>query len=168
MNPFFNTPEKIAALSVVANAWRGTPFMPNAAVKGAGVSCQKLVAAIYIETGVWPADKHIPEGPMDWSHAHKESLVEKFMAEQTEFVLVPPAQSPAPGDMLGIQIGGCIHHCGLLLTVGGRFIHCMRDGLGVQVGCTRDATYLQRIKKVWRPVAPATLSTLNPQPSTRP
>ena len=164
MTPFFNTPERIASLVVIAKSWEGTPFMPNAAVKGAGVSCQKLVGHILIEAGALAPDFPLPEEPMSWGNAQTDSLFEKFMAEHPErFALVPlPAfQTAAPGDVLGIQNGGCVHHCGLVLDAYGQFIHCIRlhgasprhAGLaGVMVSNLREPIFMRMVKKIWRPL----------------
>jgi len=159
VKPFFNHPEKIARLQVHALAWLGTPFMPNAAIKGRGVSCQMLAGAIYRELGVLPAGYEIATGPMDWSHAQTESRLAQAVADLPQFASVPwPAR---PGDLLGIQLGGCIHHCGVVLGVDGKFIHCLR-GAGVVLSSVRDASYLKRIKKIWRPVLADAAPARNP------
>jgi len=150
MKPFFNNPEKIARLQFHALEWLDTPFMPNAAVKGRGVSCQMLTGTIYQELGVLPAGCTIPAAPMDWSRAQTDSLLEKAVAGWPQFVSLLAGEA-APGDLLGIQIGGCVHHCGIVLGVDGKFIHCLR-GHGVVLSNVRDASYLQRIKKIWRPM----------------
>jgi cell wall-associated NlpC family hydrolase len=151
MNAFFSTPERIARLQAVADGWEGTPFMPNAAVRGAGVSCQKLAGRIYIETGFWPETSTIPEGPMDWSHAHTRSLIAGFLATRPEFAVLGGQAAIQPGDLLGFKLGGCVHHCGIAVAAGGRFIHCLR-GRGAQYSNLGDATYLSRLGNVWRPI----------------
>ena len=156
MKPYFDTLEKIERLQYHAGLWLGTPFMPNAALLQHGVSCQKLVGRIYIEAGFLPRDFIIPEGPMDWSAAHRDSLLEKFMSARPEFLSVAADVSPLKpiaGDMIGIQIGGCVHHFGVVITEDGRFVHCLRSR-GVILGNVRDASYFQRIKKIWRPIIP--------------
>jgi cell wall-associated NlpC family hydrolase len=160
--PYFNSIERILQLETIAESWKGTPFMPNAAIKGAGVSCQKLIGQIYIEIGFLPADFKIPEGPMDWSNAHKDSLIAAFMDTLPNFIEVgrdarlgEASRRPvpiAPGDMIGIKLGGCIQHCGVVLNTNGKFIHCLRDRVGVQFNNIRDANYMKRIEKVWRPI----------------
>ena len=155
ITPYFNTPARQATLQVIASQWLGTPFMPNAAVKGAGVSCQKLVGAIYIECGFLPAAFLIPEGPMDWGTSHTKSLVGDFMAAQSaRFVEVLDARLAAvqPGDMVGFQLGGCIHHCGLVIQGNGDFIHALRRA-NTSIANVRDATYHARLEKIWRPVS---------------
>jgi len=154
MKRYFDTINKLMTLQYHADLWVGTPFMPNAAIKGAGVSCQKLVGRIYIETGFLPKNFVIPEAPMDWSNAHTDSMLEKFMEGRPEFFLTPDVLRPAPGDLIGIQIGGCVHHCGIVLNAEGVFIHCLRSR-GVIISNVRDATYMQRIRKIWRPICQA-------------
>jgi len=151
---FFSTPERIAQLQAVAARWLGTPFMANVAVRGTGVSCQKLVCRLYVETGVWPPDFDVPEGPMDWSHARTRSLIAQFMDSRPEFLQIDNPQSAIgnPGDMLGFKIGGCVHHCGIVLdAASGRFIHCLRHH-GVLISTLKDASYLSRIGNIWRPM----------------
>src|SRR5579859_7216330 len=128
MNPFFNNPDSIARLQTHANAWIGTPFMPNASIRGAGVSCQKLVGAIYVELGVVPLGFSVPEGPMDWSNAQTKSLIADFMGKLPMFEDLGsgPGHSTLPGDMIGFQMGGCVHHCGIVIDADGTFIHCFR------------------------------------------
>ena len=156
MIPYFNHPARVAQLRLVADQWLGTPFMPNAAIKGAGVSCQKLIGAIYIETGALPANFTVPEGPMEWSHAHTDSLIAKFMETQPQFEMIE--SGPAlPGDMVGIKLGGCVHHCGLVVGADGKFIHCLRS-YGVMFSSLRDASYLKRREKIWRPLQPEVAS----------
>ena len=154
MKPFFDNPAAVARLQSVADQWLGTPFMPNAAIKGAGVSCQKLVGAIYVESGFLPAGFQIPEGPMEWSNAHHDSLIAAFMETLPEFETMPSTALVQPGDMVGFKLGGCVHHCGVVIGGGGKFIHCLR-GHGAMFSSLRDASYLKRIEKIWRPICPA-------------
>ena len=151
MKPYFANPEAVARLQFHAGEWLGTPFMPNAAVMGRGVSCQKLIGELYVATGFWTRAQIIPDGPMAWSFAQTESLVEAAVAAVPELVVQPAGSSPAPGDLLGIKIGGCVHHCGLVVSMDGKFIHCLR-GPGTVLSDVRDATYQQRIEKIWRPM----------------
>ena len=151
---FFLNPDRVAELQFAAATWIGTPFMPNAAVKGHGVSCQKLVGALYKESGVIGRDFNIPEGPMDWSHAHTDSLISAFMLLQPNFVEVldaPGGRMPIPGDLLGFKIGGCVNHVGVLITTEAKFVHCLR-GPGVMFSSLKDASYQSRLEKIWRPL----------------
>ncbi|MDE1906157.1 MAG: hypothetical protein KGH75_06860 [Rhodospirillales bacterium] len=129
--------------------------MPNAARRGEGVCCQKLVGALYAELGVVAKDFEVPSGPMDWSHANERSLIGEFMAAQPQFADVTQdwllSRTFAPGDMVGFKIGGCLHHCGIVIAADGQFIHSLR-GRGTIFSNLRDATYFSRIEKIWRPL----------------
>lgn len=151
MSPFFQAPDRQAALEAAAAAWVGTPFMPNGAVRGAGVSCQKLVGEIYKACGFLPVDFKIDDGPMDWGHAHtaEESLIAQFVAKQKDRMQEVGAPAVA-GDLVGFRIGGCIQHLGVALK-DRRFVHCLRPE-GVMIRRLDDATYMRRIEKIWRPV----------------
>lgn len=155
MNPFFDTPQKINLLQAIASTWVGTPFMPNAAIKHAGVCCQKLVGSIYIEAGFLPAGFEIPSGPMDWSHANTRSLIAEFVDTQPRFCSIAretfEAIEAQPGDMLGFKIGGCLQHCGILLAADGRFVHCMRPA-GILFSNLKEPSFAQRLERIWRPV----------------
>jgi len=152
MKPFFDSPEAIARLQFHADQWIGTPFMPHAAVKGSGACCQRLAGAIYHECGAIP-DALVPTGPMDWSHANKVSLIEEHMATRLDFTPIEPIAPgwARPGDMVGFQIGACLHHCGIVVAADGKFIHCLR-GPGTAYSSLRDATYMIRLARIWRPI----------------
>lgn len=152
-NIYFSTSERINALELAVESWLGTPFVPNAAIKGHGVSCQKLVGHILIESGFLPAGFELPAEPMNWSQAHNDSLLEQFMARHADRfanVELPAYQNALPGDVLGIRYGGCVHHCGLVLSVGS-FVHCLRDR-GVIISHLREPVYMRLVKKIWRPL----------------
>jgi cell wall-associated NlpC family hydrolase len=140
--------ETIEKLESAAQSWIGTPFMPNCAIQGKGVSCHNLVGILYIECGALPDTFKIPEGDPGWSRAHKDSLIEQFMDARAEFVSING--KPEPGDMLGFKIGGCVHHCGITLQ-DGYFVHCLRDA-GASYRRLDDATYLSRLTRIWRPI----------------
>jgi len=147
MTPFFSTKERIDTLVAVSNSWLGTPFIPNAAFKGRGVSCQKLAGAVYNEAG-FPAGE-IPEGPMNWGRAHKEnaSLIVKWIEQRPQFVLIDDAL--LPGDLVGFKIGGCIQHVGIMID-NRKFIHCWQRN-GVNIHDINDATFLTMLNRAWRP-----------------
>lgn len=156
---FFSTPERVARLATAAKSWAGTPFVPNAAIKGHGVSCQKLAGLVLMEAGALPLYFELPSEPMNWSHANKESLLEQFMDGQPEFftaIKTPAYLNAQPGDVIGILYGGCVHHCGVVLP-NGTFVHCIR-GHGVIISHLRDAAYMRTVRRIWRPleISPST------------
>lgn len=143
------TPERRTDLERVCAGWIGTPFSPNGEAKGAGVSCQKLVAAIYAEVGfgAW----HPPEVQMGHHLQYRNSLVDEFMSTLTaSFDLVEPGKEEiSAGDLLGFRIGKTVHHLGIALA-NDRFIHVAR-GIGVTINQLSDPVWGRRLARVWRP-----------------
>lgn len=136
------------SIEAAAKSWIGTPFFPHGYIKGHGCSCQTLVTAIYSEAGILPENFRVPEGPLDWSLAQTESLIEKFVDDHLRDYFVSVDGPPQAGDLLGFKVGGCIHHLGICLGV--EFVHCLRHS-GVILNRLDDATYLQRLQRIWRP-----------------
>lgn len=143
------------ALERTASEWVGTPFVANSRAKGrrGGVSCQMLAEQIYIESGL-NLPFRVPSASMKWSDVSKESIIEKFLTDQTNVFLTLENAIKSdiiPGDLIGFKIGGCVHHMGIALA-GGRFIHTMR-GIGTTICMISDPTYASRITKIWRPIS---------------
>lgn len=139
----------MSTYSDIASRWLRTPFSANACVPGpeGGVSCQALAAAIYIEAGILPADVEIPAGRISRGRFSKESQIEPWVAGRPEFSVAPLEVDPAPGDLLGFQIGHCLNHVGVALP-GGQFIHCL-EGPGVVISSISDATWISRLAARW-------------------
>lgn len=150
-SPWF-TPDRVSALQQNAVRWLGTPFVPNSAERGprGGVSCQKLVAELYFETGF--VDRlPIPNVPMAHARANRDSLVEAFMLSRPEFQRLPTHTTRVqPGDLLGFFIGKTVHHMGVALT-NREFIHAL-EGLGVVRSQLSDPTWFGRLGALWRPI----------------
>ena len=170
MSWFFDSTEKVAELRERAAQWVGTPFFPNAMVRGTGVSCQKLAAGILQECGVFPEGYVIPSGPMTWGRHNSTSLIAAEMDSLPQFTKVfgsgvsvggeesPSGQAEAsepfqlmPGDLIGYRVGACIQHVGLALG-SQTGIHVMRHQTA-EYYCTLDASFLSRMEAVWRPNA---------------
>lgn len=139
------------ALTRVAVSWAGTPFADRGAVKGAGVTCHRLPAAIYAEAE-WLPSLDIPEGPVGHARASGDSLMESWLdgvgVRYFRPVFVdPPFQ---PGDLLGFRLGRCIHHLALVIAAG-HVVHAIaRHGVVVAPEVPRQ--WLPRLARVWRPI----------------
>lgn len=165
---WFNSPERIAALEFKAGKWIGTPFFANSSMPGpgGGVSCQKLVAAIYRECGC--CNVEVPEVAMSHARFNRNSLMEEFMSGLSEFSKLDLAgMRPLPplsteervsagaltleaGDLIGFRIGKAIHHMGIVLP-SQMFIHAM-SGYGTVLSALSDGTWGARVGAVWRPL----------------
>jgi cell wall-associated NlpC family hydrolase len=82
-----------------------------------------------------------------------DSLVVRAIEAQPNWFAPLLFTKPAdllPGDLIGLKIGGCVNHLGIVLDVEGKFIHAMRRH-NVMYSYTADATYWGRLKNAWRP-----------------
>jgi cell wall-associated NlpC family hydrolase len=142
---WFNTPERIALLEFKAGKWIGTPFFSNGNTPGpqGGVSCQKLVAAIYSQCGF--KDVEVPDVKIASASL---SQVEEFMAGREDFELLEDGQPVQPGDLIAMKLRPT-GHLGIVLN-GRMFIHAMYH-IGTVVSSLDDPTYSTRLARVWRP-----------------
>jgi hypothetical protein len=156
MNTWFNTPERVQRLQFKAAKWIGTPFFSNGNTPGrdGGVSCQKLVGAIYREVGF--ADREIPEVNMGHAQFSATSLIEPFMKQLVEeglFDRLDVTEPVAAGDLIALRIRRISHHLGIVLpgpTRPNMFIHAMCQ-LGTVLSSLEDPTYSGRLMAIWRP-----------------
>lgn len=151
MRDFFDDEERVKRLMDAAARWVGTPFAPNGNTCGArgGVSCQKLVEAIYHEVG-FGCEVGVPAVRMGYARfARGESLVEKWIEGRPEFRLLENEWS-RPGDLLGFRLGKVVHHLGIYVWKG-EFVHAM-DHIGTVISGLDDGTWGSRLVRVWRPI----------------
>lgn len=116
-----------------ARAWLGTPYVHQAACKGAGCDCLGLLLGLWREIhGDLPAP--VPAYTDDWSETSgKERLLEAARAHMSEKSL----GNAAAGDVLifRMRAGAVAKHVGLQTETGSspRFIHAY-SGRGVTEG----------------------------------
>lgn len=99
-----------------ALTWMGTPYHHMARVKGEGVDCGQLLAAVYEHAGLVP---HIDPGsyPHDW-HLHRD--VERYLGQVQAYAA--PTDTPKPGDIALFRFGRCISH-GAIVVEWPRVLH---------------------------------------------
>jgi hypothetical protein len=162
---FFCTQSRLDLLHSVAQSWIGTPFHPNAMIKGRGVSCQMLVAAILIECGHLRCEE-VPSAPMNWHGEYSIIERELDVVHRKQFKPIfgesageglshpqsPPAVLPAiqAGDVLGFRLHKTVHHCGIAVS-SDLFLHVLRHS-HVSVMPIDDAAWISRLKRIWRPI----------------
>jgi cell wall-associated NlpC family hydrolase len=163
---WFHTPERRATLLAESEKWLGTPFFPNSNTPGprGGVSCQKLVAAIYRGCGVLAPDVDPPSVPMNHGQFARagQSMIADWMAARPEFARLDlvgkrstglvwsPADCLLPGDLVSWRIQTVDHHLWIILERG-EVIHALQ-GYGVIKSHIGDGTYLSRLLGAWRPI----------------
>jgi len=100
-----------------ARTWLGTPYHPCAMLKGKGVDCLTLLAAVYVEAGVF---KEIPVHPYakDWHLHRSQELYLQGVLKYAREIEGPPL----PGDIAVWKFGRCFSH-GAIVIAWPRVIH---------------------------------------------
>jgi cell wall-associated NlpC family hydrolase len=88
-----------------ARTWLGTPFHHAARVRGAGVDCGQLLAAVYA-----PQEQGPEYPPGWWQHGDREVLLDQVQAYAGE------VDAPGPGDIALWKFGRCWSHAGIVVA----------------------------------------------------
>jgi cell wall-associated NlpC family hydrolase len=110
-----------------ARSWLRTPFHHAARIKGVGVDCAMLPAAVYAQVGLIPYMENVDYYPLDW-HLHRNE--ERYLA--TVLAHAKPTENPQKGDFALFQFGRCFSH-GAIVTDWPNVIHAY-IGQGVILG----------------------------------
>jgi NlpC/P60 family putative phage cell wall peptidase len=151
---FFSNPQRCSQLAALAQLWIGTPFHAHASIRGAGVDCVHLCAAIYIECGaleIFNPPKYALDGGQHASH----SLITDWVEKCGRFEAVTPYQHTLReqirvGDLLCFKVGRVAWHVGLLFTEK-KFIHALA-GVGVAESFIGEQVWQRRLIAAYRPV----------------
>ena len=101
-----------AAVVAEARAWLGTPYHHEGRVKGVGVDCLQLLAAVFSapKVALIEAPK-IPHYPWDW-HLHRDA--ERYLEGLTRYTREIDG-APSPGDIVLFRFGRCFSHGGIVV-----------------------------------------------------
>jgi cell wall-associated NlpC family hydrolase len=152
--PFFNSPERLAALRAAADSWDGTPWAAGSGVKGArgGVCCHRLVTGILVDAGFPITQEEVPGGTLnrathfpgsvmaDWLRAHPDRF-EEFPANPTTL---------QAGDLLTIRLGLGSHHIAIMADH--LYVAHSWQGVGAHIGRIVEPKLLSRITHIFRPI----------------
>jgi cell wall-associated NlpC family hydrolase len=136
-----------------ASRWLGTPWLPNSAEPGRGVSCHNLPRTILINLGALPQDfppiVGVPQRGEKVSRmiAYVDGCKE-FSPVSLEVTRVNPEPQLQPGDLLGIRIYRCVDHLALYLGRN-QFIHVLMHK-HVSFDNINVPPWKQRIERAWR------------------
>jgi NlpC/P60 family putative phage cell wall peptidase len=133
----------VSAVVYAARGWIGTPYVHQAAVKGAGCDCLGLLRGVWREVfGAEP--EAVPAYSMDWSEPQGDERLWRAAARHLQSKAVGEA---AVGDVLLFRMrsGGVAKHLGVQARVGNTpsFIHAY-SGHGV-VESPLTAPWLRRV-----------------------
>lgn len=150
-SPLFRDMAPTKTLQAEAAKWLGTPFRENTAVRGAGVDCVHLCAALYIACGV--IDRFAPpKYALDGGKHAARSLVLEWLEGSGRFYRCDYMETlPMSGDLLCFAFRrGVAWHVGTLVYENQTFIHASA-GVGV-VMQELHGSWLRRLAAVWRPL----------------
>jgi len=135
-----------AAVVAEAMTWLGTPHHHRARVKGDGVDCGQLPAAVFEACGLIP---HCDPGeyPHDW-HLHQDE--ERYLEHVERFCdRLPDGMQPLPGDLILFRYGRCISH-GALVVEWPLIIHaCVGQGVILEY-VSQSPELQERMVGAWR------------------
>lgn len=127
-----------------AISWLGTPYHHHGRVKGVGVDCAQLLAAVYGAAGV-VADLELGSYPREW-HLHRDE--EAFLA-WLQRLGARRVELPAVGDVAVYRYGRCFSHGAIVATPDLR-VHSY-IGRGVVMNREDEAPLHGRPVQYWTP-----------------
>lgn len=105
-----------------ALTWLDTPYHHKAMVKGIGVDCAMLVAAVAIKNGLLKQEDVSPNYSVQW-HLHN---TEEKLLEQLGLFGCVQIDEPTPGDIITFKYGRVTSHLGILINTN-QVIHARED-----------------------------------------
>lgn len=108
-----------AAVVAAARGWIGTPFHHAAQVKGVGVDCVHLIAAVYEEAGVTAHVEIEPYSVQVMLHKADETVIAYLLRYGREI-----AEAEAqPGDVVLYRVGRSYAHAAIIVDWPTRIVH---------------------------------------------
>jgi len=150
--PFFTEDAAVNRLQASARLWLRTPFHAHACIRGAGVDCVHLCAAIYIECGVME-QFNPPRYTLDGGKHAPASLIMAWLATSPQFVCLGTTVAVMPGDLVCFAFGaGRAWHVGMVLDQAkGEFVHALAD-IGVVISLLHEQPWAHRTAAFYRPM----------------
>lgn len=100
----------------IARKWIGTPYVPRARVRGAGVDCAYLAVEVYADAGVTPRIDLGDYSPEAMLHVADERYVETVQQYGREVA------APQAGDLVVMRYGRSYSH-GAIYVGDDRIVH---------------------------------------------
>lgn len=131
----------------IARSWLKTPFHDCACVKGAGVDCAMLVAAVFEEAGLIEKVPIEHYSPQWFLHRDEEKYLSYIVPRAVEI----KQQNLKPADLVIFKIGRCFAH-GAIITEDGwpYIIHAYKPDRMVTVGYADQGDLAKREKRFFR------------------
>lgn len=149
--PLDITPELRNRVVKEAIEWIGTPFHHEARVKGAGVDCLQILAAVYHAAGI-VSHIDVPHYPMDWMIHRDEERYLNGVKLYADEVPGPPERMPLPGDIVIMKLGRTFSH-GAIVIEWPRLIHAYYSAGQVIYGSADTVPFSRRPLRFFNPFA---------------
>jgi cell wall-associated NlpC family hydrolase len=111
--------ERRARVVAAAREWLGTPFHDRAQIRGVGVDCVNLVAAVYETAGVTGHVEIAPYSAQIMLHSADEMVVGYLLRYGRE---IEEAQARM-GDVVLYRVGRSFSHAAIIVEWPSRIIH---------------------------------------------
>jgi cell wall-associated NlpC family hydrolase len=108
--------------------WEGTPYHHRARLRGVGVDCAMLPAAVYEAVGLIPRVE--PDYSPQWM-LHRDE--EQFLGWVTRFAREIPREAVGAGDLAIWKYGRCYSHSAIVIDMP-EVLHAVIHGGGVLRG----------------------------------
>lgn len=103
-----------AAIVEEALSWRGTKYHDHGKLKGAGVDCCQLIAAVYETIGLIPKLDIPYYSPQHFLHSEEE----RYMATVLTFAREIAREETKPGDVVLYKLGKSYGHGAIIMPPG--------------------------------------------------
>lgn len=128
-----------AAIVAEALTWEATPYLSHARIKGVGVDCANLPAAVYEAVGL--IDPVNPSYTADWMMHRDEEKFLSFVLPQAVQIKPKAAQ---PGDLIVWRFGRTFSHSAIILDMPLVLHAAIKGGAVIRADVTRDVDLLDR------------------------
>lgn len=141
------TPHQRAKIVAITETWIGTPYRGWSRVKGVGVDCGQLLAAVYIEAGHVSADIDLPK---DYAlHIGQHQASTAYIDVVMRYLREIPESEVQPGDVVVWKLQGSKAYChaAIVKTWPTYFIHAIAKG--VRAGDARSRLLFRKSEKLF-------------------
>lgn len=127
-----------------ALTWVGTPYHHHGRIRGVGVDCLNLLAAVYSAVGLVEVGE-LGHYSQTWHHHRSEELMAEGISRYMRRV-----DAGQPGDAVVFRFGRTHSHAGILIG-DGRFVHAYarRNGNGSVIVSDMDEGWGSRQRDPW-------------------
>lgn len=134
-----NEAQQRAAVVAEALTWEATPYQSHARIKGVGVDCANLPAAVFEAVGLIEAVH--PSYSIDWMmHRDEEKFLSFVLPQAREIELA----EVLPGDLIIWRYGRTFSHSAIVLDMPEVLHAANKGGAVIRADVTRESDFIGR------------------------